>query len=706
MLDQGQTIADCTVVSQLAQFDSRFEYLVKTGSGEEKLVQFNASSNWSRAQRQAFHDQIKALGTLNIHAVGVPSRVIEQEGELFCLYPLPLGVPLQDTLIDERSVRSALELIHTLTDLLEPAHQQQLFHGALSPNSIYLDNGKPFLADFSLASLVAFDYRTADEVEYASPEQIRGETPGTAADIYSLGCLLYALLMGRPPFLGDDAFTVGMQHLNDSFPEVPEALVCCAELLQGMTVKSASERMSLAQVRAQCEELLNLEVLDQIPRRDDIPPSAADEEHKIEQDAIAMVARIEDQLRDIEARTVESGTANHQTDEELSLSSSSPSPPASKVSSTRRIFSLLVGVVVGFCLGALFFDFFLSRPVGEPPPTVYSVDVVAPDYTNSTHLWLEGDLDGAERELERLLSNFPDHPQIHNNLAAVAAVRGDIEAARDWLEQAIVLDIQTATIYRNLGSVYAEIARDSYGRALQFDYEQTPLQLDLFTNKGVTSSPLGVDTIVARIATASDQEKSTRDVVESSVPLSPEPLSDEPVETSATSAEVPADAGESEEAIESTVAVTKAAEVGAAPVVEPEDPVAEQVAPVITAGAPAVPSPEDPAQFLGRWAAAWSAQDVEGYLAFYSADFIPGGGLNYDEWVRQRRQRLQQPEEILVTLKDVDVRRDTDDVLQLEVVQEYRSERYSDLTRKLFDLRHQDGSWKIERERSLELIYR
>jgi len=704
MLDQGQTIADCTVISQLAQFDSRCEYLVTTGSGEEKLVQLKTSPNWSRAQRQAFHDQIKALGALNLPAVGVPSRVIEQEGELFCLYPRPSGVPLQDTLIDERSVRSALELIHAITALLEPAHQQQLFHGALSPNSIYLDNGQPYIADFSLASLVAFDYRTAVEAEYASPEQIRGETPGTAADIYSLGCLLYALLMGRPPFLGDDAFTVGMQHLNDSFPELPEALVLCAELLQGMTVKSASDRLSLTQVRAQCEDLLSLEVLDQLPGRVDIPPSAADEEHSIERDAMAMVARIEDQLRDIEARTAEPGTAQPQTDEELSLSSSAS--PASKISSTRHIFSLLVGLVVGFCLGALFFDFFLARPVGAPSPTVYSVDVVAPDYTNSTHLWLEGDLDGAEGELERLLANFPDHPQIHNNLAAVAAVRGDIEAAREWLEQAIVLDIQTATIYRNLGSVYAEIARDSYGRALQFDYEQTPLQLDLFTNQGVTSSPLGADTIVARIATASDQEKVTRDDAELLVPLSPEPPSDGPVDVSATPVEVPAEAGGSGEMIESTVAVAKETEVGAAPVVEQQDPVVEQVAPAVTAGATGILSPEDPAQFLERWAAAWSAQDIEGYLAFYSVDFVPGGGLNYDEWVRQRRQRLQQPEEILVTLKDVEVRRNTDDVLQLEVVQEYRSERYSDLTRKLFDLRHQDGSWKIERERSLELIYR
>jgi serine/threonine protein kinase len=705
MLDQGQIIADCTVIRQLAQFDSHLEYLVTTGSGEEKLIQFIASPDWSRAQRQAFYDQMKALCALNIPAVGVPIRVIEQEGELFCLYPLPPGEPLQKTLIDERSVRSSLELIHALTKLLEPAHQQQLFHGALSPYSLYLDKGQPYLADFSLASLVVFDYRTAVETEYASPEQIRGEPPGTAADIYSLGCLFYALLMGHPPFWGNDAFTVGMQHLNDSFPELPEPLHFCAELLMGMTAKSSAERLSLAQVRTQCEVLLSLEVVDQAPSRVDIPVSASDEEVRIQQDALAMVARIEDQLRDIEADTTEAGKTQHQADEELSLSLSAP--PTSKFSSPRRFFTLLVGLVVGFCLGALFFDFFLARPGEAPSPTVFAIETVAPDYTNSTRLWLEGDLEGAGRELKRLLENFPDHPQIHNNLAAVAAVRGDIETAREWLEQAIVLDAQTATIYRNLGSVYAEIARDSYGRALQFDYQQTPLQLDFFTNQGVVSLPSGSDTVIARGTPATDDGTVTPGGDTPSVPLFAEPRPGDSTDIAPATADVSA-VDENVDIVKEnpSIILSHGTESDADAVVEPQpEPAAEQAVPALAASPAGAISPEDPAGFLERWAAAWSAQDIEGYLAFYSNEFEPAGGLDYDEWISQRRQRLQQPEEILVTLRAIELRRETEGFVQLEVIQDYQSERYSDRTRKLFDLRRQDGRWMIVRERALELIY-
>jgi hypothetical protein len=322
-------------------------------------------------------------------------------------------------------------------------------------------------------------------------------------------------------------------------------------------------------------------------------------------------------------------------------------------------------------------------------------------------LWLEGDLEGAGRELKRLLENFPDHPQIHNNLAAVAAVRGDIETAREWLEQAIVLDAQTATIYRNLGSVYAEIARDSYGRALQFEYEQTPLQLDFFTNQGVVSLPSGTDTVIARVTPAADEGTAMPEEGKPSVPLPAEPRPGESTEITPTTADVPAgDDNVGMDKENPSAILSQEAEGDAVAVTEPQPgPVAEQVVPAVAVSPAAAVAPEAPAEVLERWAAAWSAQDIEGYLAFYSNEFEPAGGLDYDEWIRQRRQRLQQPEEILVTLGTIELRRETEGFVQLEVIQDYQSERYSDRTRKLFDLRRQDGRWMIVRERALELIY-
>ncbi len=464
-----------------------------------------------------------------------------------------------------------------------------------------------------------------------------------------------------------------------------------------MTARVASERWSLDLVRERCEELLRLDdLVDQVPEHVALPLVAADEALAMQQDAMAMVARIQDQLRDIEAASVADGTrTDSPTDEELSLSPPVAQPPTDKAI-VRRSLPLLAGVVVGFCLGALFFDIFLARSGGVTAPVVLSVDSGAPDYTDSTRLWLAGDLAGAERELNRLLVNYPEHPQVHNNLAAVAAARGEIETAREWLEQAIVLDTQTATIYRNLGSVYTEISRDSYGRALQFDYEQIPLQLDIFANQGVVSWPLGADVIVAQATPSPDNKtESGNDEATTASTQSTESLAAAPADIPVTD-DLPVSKADQAAAV-----IPAPVEANAGTQVEKQVAPLDQIVPTVP-----TESQEDPVHFLQRWAVAWSAQDIEGYLGFYSAGFEPAAGLDYDQWIKQRRERLQRPDEIMVTLSDVELRHETDDLLQLEAVQDYRSERYSDRTRKLFDLRRQGDSWKIERERSLELIYR
>lgn len=707
MLEQGQIIADCTVVRLTAEHDSRCEYLVKSAQGQRKLIQFRDSANWSRSLRQAFHDQIKTLSSLNIPSTCVPIQAIEEGGELYCLYPLPPGSPLHDVLTGQLSARAAVKLIRDLTELLGQAHQHHLFHGGLSPHTIYLEHGRPWLADFSLAALVAFDYRSGIEVEYASPEQIRGESPGVAADIYSLGCLLYALLTGRSPFSGVDAFTVGMQHLNDSFPALPSPLAFCSDLLGGMTIKAAGERLTIAQVRERIDLLLTQSDLDQVPPQAEMESQTPARDVAATEDAMAMVARIEDQLRELESQsaTTASRSESRQQEENLPVTSS-PAEAKKGVLAASRTFFLVVGIIVGFCLGALAFDFFLTRHDPVVVPQVYPLTAVAPDFDTVARLWLEGDLVAAEQELDRLLTNFPDHPQVYNNLAAVAAARGEVESARSWLEQAIVLDPQAATIYRNLSEVYGEMARDSYGRALQLDRPQATLQLDLFSNQGVMSWPVGADTILARVYDDDESGSSARQQPDLSVLAETELMTGEDIEIVAADQDT-ADVeslsvgeteslptpGETDTAYTETVAT------------QPADMVPETVA--VHETEPARDEDiEAPTLFLQRWATAWSDQDVEKYLSFYSDDFIPSGGLSYDEWLAQRRERLQRPDDITVTLTDFDLREETDGLLQLEVIQDYHSERYSDRTRKLFDLRRRSDSWIIERERSLELIYR
>lgn len=148
---------------------------------------------------------------------GVPYFVMEYvEGK-------PIG-----TYCAERhlSTREQLTLFRTVCAAVQHAHQNLIVHRDIkSGNILVSDDGVPKLLDFGIAKLLDPDRENGSTApldtvramtpEYASPEQIRGESVTTATDVYSLGVLLYELLTGRRPF-----DTVGMP------PEELQRVVC------------------------------------------------------------------------------------------------------------------------------------------------------------------------------------------------------------------------------------------------------------------------------------------------------------------------------------------------------------------------------------------------------------------------------------------------------------------------------------------------
>lgn len=114
--------------------------------------------------------------------------------------------------VEKRDFRKAVELVRTLAEAVEYAHQQGVVHRDLKPSNILVDeNGRLRVADFGLAKLLAgSDELTAEgdvlgTPAYMAPEQgTRDLGPVTErTDVYGLGAVLYFLLVGRPPFQGD-----------------------------------------------------------------------------------------------------------------------------------------------------------------------------------------------------------------------------------------------------------------------------------------------------------------------------------------------------------------------------------------------------------------------------------------------------------------------------------------------------------------------
>ena len=143
------------------------------------------------------------------------------------------GPTLRDVLRDGRKIlpERALELTQGVLDALSYSHRAGIIHRDIKPANVMLtQTGTVKVMDFGIARAVADTSATMTQTaavigtaQYLSPEQARGETVDARSDIYSAGCLMYELLVGRPPFVGESPVSVAYQHVREA-PVPPSQL--------------------------------------------------------------------------------------------------------------------------------------------------------------------------------------------------------------------------------------------------------------------------------------------------------------------------------------------------------------------------------------------------------------------------------------------------------------------------------------------------
>ena len=159
---------------------------------------------------QRFHTEAEAAAKLD-HPGIVPIYEIGQfEGQHFFSMGFVEGQSLAGRLANgPLPPRDAAELTSKIATAVAYAHQQGVIHRDLKPANVLLDtNGQPRITDFGLARKLEGDSNLTGTGQilgtpsYMPPEQAAGQTDEVtpAADVYSLGAILYALLTGRPPF--------------------------------------------------------------------------------------------------------------------------------------------------------------------------------------------------------------------------------------------------------------------------------------------------------------------------------------------------------------------------------------------------------------------------------------------------------------------------------------------------------------------------
>lgn len=160
--------------------------------------------------------------------------------------------PLPPDVVSKLSTEVAEALAH--------AHAKGIFHRDLKPQNLMLTNGNQIkIMDFGIAKLVGItDQRLTQTGEilgtplFMSPEQCTNATIDARSDIYSLGCTMYFMLAGKPPFEGDSAMELLMKHASDS-PDLsalsdPRLKAIVAKCMQ----KSPEHRFDSAKALADC----------------------------------------------------------------------------------------------------------------------------------------------------------------------------------------------------------------------------------------------------------------------------------------------------------------------------------------------------------------------------------------------------------------------------------------------------------------------
>lgn len=182
------------------------------------------------------------------------------------------GETLKDLIhrLGRLEVTEALAYALEIARALAEAHQHMIVHRDVKPQNVLLGNeGAAKITDFGIALTLTeqgltMDGRVLGTTDYVSPEQALGQKVTVQSDIYSLGIVLYEMLIGEVPFKGQTPVVVAMRHVREEVPDVqtrrPEVSAATAAVLDRATAKDLEARYGdMPAMIADLEEALAIE---------------------------------------------------------------------------------------------------------------------------------------------------------------------------------------------------------------------------------------------------------------------------------------------------------------------------------------------------------------------------------------------------------------------------------------------------------------
>lgn len=180
---------------------------------------------------ERFFQEVKVTATFNHpHSVTIHDFGQAEDGMLYLVMEYLEGQPLTDRAEDgSMTMEEILKVGMQIASALSAAHDAKIVHRDLKPDNIFLldiPGGGTFVKvlDFGIAKVLDADTKMTQTgqifgtPQYMSPEQCQGHVVDGRSDLYSLGCILYELVGGRPPFGGETPMAVLMGHVVSPVP--------------------------------------------------------------------------------------------------------------------------------------------------------------------------------------------------------------------------------------------------------------------------------------------------------------------------------------------------------------------------------------------------------------------------------------------------------------------------------------------------------
>jgi len=248
---------------------SRYKLEAKLGSGGMSTVYLARDTTLDRSvavkvmhremseqedQLQRFRQEARAVAKLSHPNVVAVIDAGEDGGHPYIVFEYVEGETLKQrinrvgALDPQEALAYAIEIARGLT----VAHNRNMVHRDIKPQNVLIDaEGRAKLTDFGISRQLEQDGMTATgrvlgTTDYVAPEQAMGHPVDQRSDVYSLGVVLYEMLVGQVPFHADSQVGVAMKHVNEELPDVqqrrPELSAAAAMVVERATAKDPAQR--------------------------------------------------------------------------------------------------------------------------------------------------------------------------------------------------------------------------------------------------------------------------------------------------------------------------------------------------------------------------------------------------------------------------------------------------------------------------------